>query len=155
MKISDILCGEEGIEVNLVSTSKNEVLTELIDLLCRSHKIKDFDHIKLAIFEREKLSSTGICNGLAIPHAKVEGINSVIAALGISKKGVDFQAMDHLLSHIFFVLVSPKDDHGSNHVKTLAKITKILKDEAGRKELMECNNSLSVLNFIKNKEEKV
>lgn len=153
MKISDIL-SEEGIEVNLISTTKEDALNELVDLLNKGNKLDNIENIRKAIFERERLSSTGISNGLAIPHAKVNEIDKIIAGIGLSKDGIDFEAIDHVKSHIFFILISPKEDHGT-HVKTLAKITKILKDETSRTQLLVCKNASEVIQFIKAKEEKI
>ncbi len=150
MKISDILF-EEGIEVNLSSTTKEEVLNELVDLLNQIKPLPNIEDIRKGIFDREKLSSTGIGNGLAIPHAKVSGIKNIIAGIGLSKQGIDFQSTDSSLSNIFFILISPKEDQGA-HVKTLAKIAKILKDEAWRRQLLECNKAKEVIEFIIEKE---
>lgn len=150
MIISDIL-NIEGIEVDLKSNNKDDVLNELVDLLEKSYKLENIDEIRRSIIERESLSSTGICNGLAIPHAKVQGISKILGGIGLSKAGLDFNSMDHQLSKIFFILISPKDDHG-NHVKSLARITKILKDEESRLELLNCNSSSEVLDFLKAKE---
>ncbi len=154
MIISDIL-RSEGIEVNLKSQTKEDVLIELVDLLEKANMLDDNKEIiRNAIFEREKLSSTGICDGLAIPHAKVSGIKNILGGIGISKEGIDFQALDKKLSKIFFILISPKEDHG-NHVKALAKITKILKEESWREELMKCPGPQEVLDFIKDKEKNI
>ncbi len=154
MIISDIL-SIKGIEVHLKSQNKEDVLVELVDLLERGNMLdENKEIIRKAIFEREKLSSTGICDGLAIPHAKVSGIKKIFGGIGLSKEGIDFQALDHKLSNIFFILISPKEDHG-NHVKALAKITKILKEESWRKELMECSGPQEVIDFIKDKEKNI
>lgn len=150
MIISDIL-SEKGIEVDLKSKNKDEVLGELVDLLDEAYQLENIEEIRKSIIERESLSSTGICNGLAIPHAKVQGITKILGGIGLSKNGIDFNSMDHQLSKIFFILISPKDDHG-NHVKSLARITKILKDEDSRLELLNCNNTNEVMAFLKRKE---
>lgn len=153
MIISDIL-NEKGIEVDLKSTNKEDVLNELVDLLKESYELDNIEEIRRSIIERESLSSTGICNGLAIPHAKVQGISKILGGIGLSKAGIDFNSMDHQASKIFFILISPKDDHG-NHVKSLARITKILKDEDSRNELLASSSPEDVLDFLKRKESQV
>ncbi len=151
MKVSDIL-EEGGIEVELKSNTKNEVLDELIGLINTSFNFENIDEIRKAIYDREKLSSTGIGNGLAIPHAKVVGVDRIVAGIGLSKKGIDFSSLDKMPAHIFFILISPKEDQGS-HVKTLAKIAKIFKNKEWRDKLIECESSKGVIQFIKEKED--
>lgn len=150
MKISEIL-SDEGIEVDLKASSKEEIIQELIAILARGWSLDNIEEIKSAIFEREKLSSTGLSNGIAIPHAKVTGMPKIIGALGLSKKGIDFHSLDKKPSHIFFILVSPRDDHG-DHVKTLSNLTKLVKEEKDRQMFLSCQNAAELLNFIKQKE---
>jgi len=152
MKISDIL-NEENIEINLKSTTKKDVLIELCELLNKGNYFNKIEDIQNAIFEREKLSTTGIGHKIAIPHARVSHINKVFLALGISKKGIDFESLDHTMTHIFFIMVSPKNDT-KTHVKILAEIAKSLKDEAYRNRLLECQGTKEIVQLIKEKEEK-
>ena len=153
MSITDIL-NETGIAINLKSKNKHDVLNELVDMLHQTYDLGNIEDIRKAIFEREKLSSTGICNGLAIPHAKVSGIKKMVGGIGLSKEGIDFQSMDGVLSSIFFILISPKEDHGS-HVKALARITKILKDEEVRVSILSFQNNKEVLEYMKDIDEKL
>lgn len=153
MIISDIL-SDEDIEINLKSRNKEDVIVELVQLINKTRQLDNYSDILSAVIEREKISSTGINNGIAIPHAKVNGISKIITGLGISSEGIDFKAMDHKPSHIFFLIISPKNDYGL-HVKTLARITKILRDGEWKNELINCKSRNHIINFIKKKEQEI
>ncbi len=124
MRLVDIL-KKESISVDLKSKGKEEVLKELTELLGKD--IKDKKKIVKVLIERENLGSTGIGQGIAVPHGKMNNINKLVAALGISKKGVDFNSLDGEPVYIFFLLVAPKDSAGP-HLKALARISRILRN---------------------------
>ena len=88
------------------------------------------------ILEREKLGSTGIGEGVAIPHGKMKGIDHILCAFGRSKKGIDFDAVDGKPVHIFFLLLAPEDSAGL-HIQMLSRISRILRDPSFRKQLTE------------------
>ena len=124
MRLVDIL-KKESISVDLKSKGKEEILKELTELLGKD--IKDKKKIVKVLIERENLGSTGIGQGIAVPHGKMNNINKLVAALGISKKGVDFNSLDGEPVYIFFLLVAPKDSAGP-HLKALARISRILRN---------------------------
>lgn len=152
MKLIDFL-KEEAIQLNLQSQEKDSVLKELVELLCEVYQLKNLDEILEAVLQREKLSSTGLRQGLAIPHAKISGVSKVFLLLGLSRKGIDFQSMDQEPSRIFFLLISPKTAY-EKHVQTLACITRLMKEESLRKALLNCSKSAEVFQLIQSIEEK-
>ncbi len=143
---------ESAIVVDLKSQNKKEVLKELVKILDEAHSVRKPEQILDALHEREELGSTGIGQGIAIPHGKSECINHVIAALGISKKGIEFDALDGESVYLFFVLLAPTNASGV-HLKILAKISRLLKDKFFRQALRESKSSEDVLKLIKEENE--
>lgn len=141
-----------AIQLDLQSQAKKEVLKELVNLLTSAHKIRNPEKILEALSEREELGSTGIGQGIAIPHGKSDSVKEVVAALGISKKGIDFDALDGEPVYLFFMLVAPSNAAGI-HLKILAKISRLLKDKFFRQALRESKNPEEVLKLIKEENE--
>ena len=136
MKISDIL-SEELIVPTLQSSGKEEALRELSDHICRyRHDISaSASDILSALSNRERLGSTGVGEGVAIPHAKLPGLKSLVACFGRAPHGVAFDAMDQQPVHLLFVLLVPENSAGA-HLKALARISRLLKDGHFRSKLM-------------------
>ncbi|MBU2053864.1 MAG: PTS sugar transporter subunit IIA [Proteobacteria bacterium] len=134
MKITEILKKEFILE-ELKATSKREVLVELAGAFAKGKLEFDSDAMLHVLLEREKLGSTGIGDGIAIPHGKLAGLEEMVVAFGRSREGVDFEAMDGKPAHLFFLLMAPENSVGQ-HLKALAKISRMLKDEAFRKKLL-------------------
>ena len=111
MKITEFLV-PKGIKVGLASTEKEDTLKELVDLLGSVKEIGDKKNIIRALLDRENLGSTGIGQGIAIPHGKTDRVDELVAVLGISHKGVNFEALDGEPVYIFFLLVAPKETAG-------------------------------------------
>ena len=122
MKITDFL-SKETVKIGIESASKKEVISDLVDQLVSAKKVKKTvrDEIVQALMERENLGSTGIGQGIAIPHAKSNKIGEVVAAFGVSKKGIEFSALDGEQVYIIFLLIAPEESTGL-HLKALAKI---------------------------------
>ena len=118
MKILDII-NEDLIKPDLSATSKEEALTELASLIAMNEGL-DEDKIVGVLKEREKLGSTGIGDGIAIPHGKLKGLKKLVASFGRSKKGIDFQSIDGKPTHLFFLLMAPENTAGV-HLKALAR----------------------------------
>ena len=138
--------------VDLKSQTKAEVLKEMVVLLTSAHAIKNQEKILEALLEREELGSTGIGQGVAIPHGKSEHVTQVTAALGVSKKGINFEALDGEPVHLFFMLVAPLDSAGV-HLKILAKISRLLKDKFFRQALRESKTAEEAARQIKEEDE--
>lgn len=143
---------EDSILIEMRSQNKKEALEELVALLTDAHKIKKPESILNALLEREELGSTGIGQGIAIPHGKSESVGQVVAALGISKKGIDFDALDGEPVYLFFMLVAPSNSSGV-HLKVLAKISRLLKDKFFRQALREAKSPAEIIKLIKEENE--
>jgi len=119
----------EVVKVPLVSTTKSEVIRELVECLRDAGKISDVEAVVEALMKRESMGSTGLEQGIAVPHAKTQAVNSLTVALGLSPKGIDFQAIDGNPSKLFFLLLAPPDQSGP-HIEALADIARITKSQA-------------------------
>lgn len=146
MKISEILHRDAVVE-SLGAVTKREVLFELVEPLSRLHAELDQDRTVNILLEREKLGSTGVGEGIAIPHGKTPGLNEVIVSFGRSVQGVDFDALDGKPVHLFFLLMAPEGCAGS-HLKALAKISRMLKDVPFRNRLMEAKSAAELYQAI-------
>ena len=135
MKLSDLI-HEQSVIPDLKAKDKKGVLEELVDTLVEQEPSLDKNALVKVLLERERLGSTGIGDGVAIPHGKFPGITQPSISFGRSRKGLDFDSMDGEPTHLFFLLVAPENS-ASIHLKALARIAKILKNSAFRKELME------------------
>jgi len=151
MKVTDIFNKEHIIE-ELKSKSKRDVLAELSGVFLQGD-VK-YSHVDMlnTLLEREKLGSTGIGDGIAIPHGKLANLEELIVSFGRSKEGVEFDAMDSKPAHIFFLMMAPEDTTGK-HLKALAKISKMLKDIAFRKKLMEAKSKDEIYMIIADKDD--
>lgn len=147
MQIMDFLC-PKAIELDLDGETKKEVITELVDALAKAKEISNPTTIVKVLMEREELGSTGIGQGIAIPHGKSDTVNKIVAAFGISKKGIDFDALDGEPVYLLFLLVAPPDSAGA-HLKALAKISRLLKDKFFRQALREAKTAEEVIKIIK------
>jgi len=154
MKILDFL-SKHAILTDLKSVKKEEVIKELVDKLIEGGDIDKRNRAKLieALMAREALGSTAIGQGVAIPHAKCDCVTKLVAAFALSRKGVDFDSLDGEPAYIFFLLVAPQDSAGP-HLKTLARISRLLKDKYFRDSLLNCPDEKTVVNIINQEDEK-
>ncbi|AMV72566.1 PTS sugar transporter subunit IIA [Desulfuromonas carbonis] len=153
MKIVDLL-DPLAIAAELRGTTKNEVLGELTDALLRVEKSLGRDEVVRVLQERERLGSTGIGEGVAIPHGKLKDLDRLLISFGRSTSGVDFDSMDGKPAHLFFLLVAPEESVGI-HLKTLARISKLLKNPQVRKRLLEGQDAADLQRIIAEEEEKL
>jgi PTS system nitrogen regulatory IIA component len=151
MKVLDFL-QIDSVSTDLKSQSKQDVITELCQLLKSNGHIADDQAVVTSLLEREKLGSTGIGQGIAIPHAKCAALNKIVAALGVSKKGIDFDSLDGEPVHVIFLLVAPPDSSGL-HLKALARISRLLKDKFFRQALREAKTSDEIQKIIREEDE--
>lgn len=150
MKISELL-NPEAIVADLQAREKQSALSELTDALVACAESLDRDEVIEVLQEREKLGSTGIGDGVAIPHGKLAGIPELMLAFGKSTEGVDFESMDGQPAHLFFLLVAPEESVGV-HLKTLARISKLLKDPAVRQKLLDAEDQETIYQVILDEE---
>lgn len=154
MKISDFL-REKAVATSLKATDKPGVVRELVQLLVKSGDVKaaDVDRFVEVLLAREALGSTGIGQGVGIPHGKSNCVNQLVGAFGISARGVNFEALDGEPVYIFFLLVAPEDAAGP-HLKALARISRLLKDKFFRDSLREAPDERAVLRIIQQEDQK-
>jgi nitrogen PTS system EIIA component len=154
MQIMDFL-SKKAITIDIKSTKKEEVIKELVESLIISGDIEKKHRNKLieSLMARESLGSTAIGQGIAIPHAKSDCVDKLVAAFGLSKKGVDFDSLDGESAYIFFLLVAPQDSAGP-HLKALARISRLLKDKYFRDTLRASSDEKSVIKVITEEDEK-
>jgi len=139
MHLTEIL-RPEMVWTKLVATTKPEVIRELARLMAENDNSLDEKVVGEVLMERERLGSTGIQDGIAIPHGKVPGLDRIVIACGRSEKGIDFEAHDQRPTHLFFVLLAPEFAAGQ-HLKALARLSRLLKDAPFRDKLMSCGDS--------------
>lgn len=151
VKITDYM-SEDLICLDLESKTKSEVLVELSKLMEKSPNIEKGDEVVYkALVEREKIGSTGIGKGVAIPHAKTEGAQGLTIAFGVSKDKIDFKSIDNEDVNIFFVFASPNKD-SQVYLKVLARISRLIREKDFREGLLNCKTPKEVLEYIDKKE---
>lgn len=152
MKIINFL-REEAVSAHLKSKEKRGVLEELTDLLVKAGEIENREEMIDALLDREKLGSTGIGEGVAIPHAKSDVVREAVAAFGRSPQGIKFDSLDGEPAYLFFLLVAPTDSTGP-HLKALARISRILKDRPFREALKKAETEEEILQLIREEDSK-
>jgi PTS system nitrogen regulatory IIA component len=146
MKILDIL-NEDCIIPELRSQNKREVLEELTGALLNFKANLDKEALVEVLLERERLGSTGIGDGIAIPHGKIQDLDELILSFGRSTRGIEFDSMDGRPTHLFFLLIAPENSAGI-HLRALAKISRLLKSAHFRQRLMEAGNREGIFQVI-------
>ncbi len=150
MQITSFL-KKEAIKVGMKAKTKDEALKELVDLLVSSGQVDNKRKMLSVLREREDLGSTGIGQGLAIPHGKCDCVSSLCSAVGVSKTGVNFDALDGERVYVFCLLVAPDQEAGL-HLKALARVASLLKDRYFRRQLQNSRTPEEVLSAIKREE---
>jgi nitrogen PTS system EIIA component len=151
MQITDMFKKEYIIE-ELKAKSKRAVLAELSEIFTRYHTGIQSEAMLEVLLDREKLGSTGIGDGIAIPHGKLKGLDSLVISFGRSREGIDFDAIDGKPVHIFFLLMAPESSTGQ-HLKALAKISRMLKDPEFRGSLLSAKSAEELYRKIADKDE--
>jgi PTS system nitrogen regulatory IIA component len=146
MRVVDIL-KEDLIVPELHSDTKTEVLRELAFHLAAQHAEITPEQLVTVLLDRERLGTTAIGEGIAIPHGKLPGLKGVVAAFGRSLKGVDCHSLDGAPTKLFFLLVAPEDSAGV-HLKALARVSRLLKDKAFRERLLGEKNQAELYRVI-------
>ena len=150
MQISSFL-DRKAIKPALESKTKQEVINELVSLLEKTGKLTDREEFLRVIKEREELGSTGIGYNIAIPHARSKAIKSLVGAFGISKKGINFDALDKEPVHLFFLLGAAQDASGE-YLRALAIISRFLRRRKVRQDLMKAETVDDVMEIIRREE---
>jgi len=152
MKIMDILV-RDAVILDLTSHAKRDVLAEMAQRLAAAESGLDEQRLLEVLLERESLQSTGIGEGVAIPHGKLPGLKRLIASFARSRAGVDFESIDGLRTQLFFLLVVPEHS-GGQHLKALARISRFFRDAAFRKALLEAERIEDVFRSIEEEDAK-
>jgi PTS system nitrogen regulatory IIA component len=137
----------------LRSETKEGVLRELSEAVCRLLPPLSPERLTSILMEREALGSTGIGEGVAIPHGKVPGIDRLVAAFGRSREGVQFASLDGKPARLFFLVVAPENSAGM-HLKALARISRLLKDERFRRKLLAAEGADGLLQVLREEDER-
>lgn len=155
MKLSDLI-DPKAIVSDLECTTKEDVIRELVEVLAKAKKIDEKDSKKLvaALMAREQLGSTGIGQGLAVPHAKHTSVENLVAAFGRSKKGIDFDSLDGEPVYLVFLLLSNKEASGL-HLEALAYITKLLRDDLFCRFLKDAKDHAEIVELLKEADQKL
>lgn len=150
MKITDVLT-EQVIRTNLPGSSKDEIINAMIDLAASQDKVVDKEKLRAAIFEREKIMSTGVGSGFAIPHGKTDAVNDIVAALAVTAQPIDYQSLDEQPVRIVFLLVG-RDNMVGPHIKLLSRISRLMNKEEFRAKLLEAKTPLEILEIFRTEE---
>jgi fructose-specific phosphotransferase system IIA component len=152
MRLSELL-RPDAVLLELEGLDKWQVIERLTDLLVASHRLSEPKRTPVleALLARENSMSTGMENGVAIPHCSMEEVDSTLVALGVSSEGVDFESIDGRPTHLILLLVTPKN-RTKVHIRTLAEIAKLLNDDQFRSRLVTARTPEDVLELITERE---
>jgi len=151
MKIVEFL-RPEAVIANLAGTSAQTVLSELCRPLCTVHRL-DPQRLLETLLDRERLGSTGIGEGVAIPHGKVTGLPALVASFGRAPQGIDFRAIDGKPTFLFFTLIAPENSAGA-HLKALARISRLFKNPAFRESILLASDAAGIYRLIEQEDGK-
>jgi nitrogen PTS system EIIA component len=151
MKITEMLLQEFVLE-ELKARNKHDALMELTSVFAQGKIEVDPEAMLHVLLERERLGSTGIGDGIAIPHGKVSGLDRIVVSFGRSREGIGFEAMDGKPVHLFFLLMAPENSTGL-HLKALARISRMLKDPDFRKDLLDAKRHGELFGIIARKDD--
>ena len=150
MKITDVL-EEQFVRTNLPGTNKEEIINSMIQLVGNSKNVLDKEKVRQAILEREKIMSTGVGNGFAIPHGKTDAVKDIVAAFAITEHPVDYQALDEQPVRLVFLLVG-RDSLVGPHIKLLSRISRLMNKEEFRQELLSSKTPKEVIELFQRQE---
>ncbi|MCS7227631.1 MAG: PTS sugar transporter subunit IIA [Endomicrobia bacterium] len=147
MKIMSFL-DPKSIILPIKEKEKKAIIKELIDVLERNHRVKNKDEAFKSVIEREKLGSTGVGLGVAIPHGRTSSVDKLVGALGISPEGVDFESLDGEPVHFVFLILSPLDATG-DYLRAISRVARFFKDKFFREALKNVSSVEEAIKIIK------
>jgi nitrogen PTS system EIIA component len=145
------LISEEVVKVPLLSVEKYDIIRELVQILVDAGKISNAEAAYNALVKRESLGSTGLEDGIAVPHAKCQEVDNLTMAIGISPQGVDFDAQDKQPSFLFFIILAPPDQSGP-HIEALSEIARMNRSKTFCRMLIEATSAKQVVDLIREEE---
>ncbi|MEJ2546152.1 MAG: PTS sugar transporter subunit IIA [Calditrichaceae bacterium] len=150
MRLTDILLNDY-IKIPLDAKDRDDAIKKLVMLLGQSKVIDDTDQAYKAVLDREKIMTTGVGNGIAIPHCKDSSCPNFAVAMGVHNKGLNFESIDKKDVRIIFLLVGPENNPGL-HIKLLSRISRLMSNEDLRDELLDCKTAEDALNLLQEEE---
>lgn len=150
MKISDILT-EDLVVAGLKGSSKNDIIDAMVDLVALSPKVLDREKVRGAILERERIMSTGVGNGFAIPHGKTDAVSEIVAAFAVTEEEIDYDSLDEKPVRLVFLLVG-KDNLVGPHIKLLSRISRLMNKEEFRKRLLTTSSPAEIIDLFRQEE---
>jgi fructose-specific phosphotransferase system IIA component len=150
MKISDILT-EDLVVAGLKGSSKNDIIDAMVDLVALSPKVVDKEKVRSAILERERIMSTGVGNGFAIPHGKTDAVSEIVAAFAVTEEEIDYDSLDEKPVRLVFLLVG-KDNLVGPHIKLLSRISRLMNKEEFRKRLLLVTSPKEIIDLFRQEE---
>jgi fructose PTS system EIIBC or EIIC component len=151
MKLFELL-KKEFIISDLKGKTKEDVINELVDLYKDDARVTDIEKVRDSVLEREKIMSTGVGKGFAIPHGKTNSATEILAAFGKTKRPINYEALDHQPVHLVFLLVG-KDNLVSTHIKLLSRISRMMNKDEFRNRLIEAKSNDEIYEIFKTEEE--
>jgi PTS system fructose-specific IIC component len=152
VKISDILT-EDFVVVGLDVSTKEDAINALVDIIAKSDKVKNANKVREAVFEREKIMTTGVGKGFAVPHGKTDAVTDIVAAFAITKKPIDYESLDGEPVRLIFLIVG-RDNMVGPHIKLLSRVSKLMNDNNFREKLLNAKTPKEVVELFKTEEEK-
>lgn len=150
MKLSDVLT-EDRIIININGKDKYDVLEKMVHIAKTSEKVKDVENLLKKVLEREKIKSTGIGGGIGIPHAQTSGVTDIIACLGVSEQGVEFNSIDGKPVHLI-LLIATKERTNNTYLGLLSRIARLFIDEPFKQRIIKSTSPEEIINLIREKE---
>ncbi len=150
MKVSELL-EENFILTKFKSLDKEDAINELIDLYKNNDKVVDIEQARKSVLDREKIMSTGVGKGFAIPHGKTNAVKDILAAFGKSDEPIDYDALDGKPVNLIFLLVG-KDNLVSSHIKLLSRISRLMNKDDFRQRLVEAKSAQEILKVFEEEE---
>jgi fructose PTS system EIIBC or EIIC component len=151
MKVSELL-KPEFVIADLKGETKEEIINELVDLFKSDVRVEDIEKVRTAVIDREKVMSTGVGKGFAIPHGKTNAVKEIIGAFGRINDGIDYESLDGNPVNLVFLLVG-KDNLISTHIKLLSRISRLMNKDDFRHRLLEANDAKEIISLFTEEEE--
>jgi fructose PTS system EIIBC or EIIC component len=150
MRISDIL-DERAVATNLPGRTKEEIINALVDLIAQSPKVLDKEKVRAVVLDRERISSTGVGSGFAIPHGKTDAVADILAGFAVTANPIPYQSIDDMPVRLVFLLVV-KDNMVGPHIKLLSRISRLMNKEEFRAQLLKSGSSQEILALFRQEE---
>ncbi len=150
MKVSELL-NEDNVLLNVEAKDKYELIDKLIDLAAKSGKIIDKEKVRNCVYEREKILSTGVGKGFAVPHGKTDAVSDIVLAFAITKEPLDYEALDNQPVRLVMLMVG-KDSLVSSHIKLLSRISRLMNNDEFRENLLNAKSKEEILEIFRKEE---